>query len=372
MKSNRFLIKKAYILASLFLIGACYILARYLGGDLNSAKSLELTGVVPYDSYYYAQIAEEGVALDLTFYSILGGALNWGLTSIIYGFFISLGPIGGAIFSLINLILACLSVKLFINEFKLSNKQSIIFGIAFLILNPYLIGGIISPNKEVIVLFSIIALYYYINQRQYAYFILVGFISGAFKVQILIATIVFLIFKHAPRNFGIVALVYSLSAPFIYKIYPSLSIETFIANAPEEIRSAQIMSYIEQISNIPLGLTLAAPVRLLLNLFAGLKAGWIFGDLPIGMLLPGITSAILSILSVAVIFTHRGRRNIHFLTNEESDGLFFLWCFLWTSSLIPFLQPRYYWWLIPFFIVFLIIKPGQIFKKPNITSVEKY
>jgi Ca2+/Na+ antiporter len=72
-----------------------------------------------------------------------------------------------------------------------------------------------------------------------------------------------------------------------------------------------------------------------------------------GQILPATTSLILSLLSILVLMIFIKKQGLEIKNDKASNIIFYIYCFLLTHAMVPFIQPRLYWWIIPIYLIYI-------------------
>lgn len=350
-----------------FVVVLVYGLIFFLRGDLDSASAMEKTGLVPFDSYNYAAAAELGVELSSSLLGILGGDLNWVTLPLLYGFFQNIHG-GGAFFVVLNSLAIYTTLKILIALFDVNGQARLWLPVAIICCSPYIWGWVLGPNKELLVGCGIMVMAFFAERKKYILLLFCALIFGLFKIQLILALALFFVFRRIPYKEFLSLAFLSLLMPLAMLNYPGLNMSEFVANSADNIKSADIMQRLEELSTLPLGMILVSPIRLVINLFAGLSIGRIIDGYTAGTpILPGVNSFIFGLLVFFIVITNKLRHVISAYRKYRSAG-FLIYSFALTLTIVPFLQPRYFWWLTPYLIFFLF----AIRTSSNHNSIRKY
>lgn len=337
-----------------------YGLIFYFRGDLDSAEAMERTGLIPFDSYSYAAKGEQGVELATSFLGILGGALNWGTLPLIYGWFQKAYGIGGLLFVLLNSLAFYASLKGVLILFKPKGMEKYWLPILILICSPFVWGWLLGPNKELLVGAAITAMAILAERKRYLLFICIAAVFALAKIQLLLAAVLFMVFRRIPHRELSALIFLSLLLPVVLTYYPGLDMEQFVGKVGDEIKSAQIMTWLEKITSYPFGFIITAPIRFLLNILGGLNPDRIIEAYKIGdQILPGVNSLIFGFLFLLLFIFNRIPDAIACYRRHHDAGFLF-YIFSLILLMVPFLQPRYYWWLTPYLVYLVFFNRNNI------------
>lgn len=354
-KNAIFSLNNAFVVLVLFSYG----LGFYLSGALDGSDSLQALGDwMPYDSIEYVRRGEHLVLADLGLLDIAAGALNWLSLSILYRTLDDIGgwaPLG---FVLINCMCVYAIAKLGLGVAD-ANETSVPRGAGFypillFLASPFLFAWSLVPNKELLVTVGILGIMRALAARRLAVALLLTVVFGLVKVQFFFVAALFLGFRHFKRRKTVTLVCISLIYPILHGVMPGLQMAYFLDVNGNEIRSAEIFLEIDRLSSYPFGYIAIFFFRLVLNLLGGLNPNRLLEyDFGLDIIAPA-TSFVLGLLVVACIFSAIRRRQVRQIWESDSEQSFYLFCTLAVYLTLPFMQPRYYWWLIPILLSYLV------------------
>lgn len=342
----------------LFLFGFIFYCYGFL--DANNLRYFEEW--IPVDSIQYVERSENLILDDLTIGEIASGALNWLSLSFIYKKLNDLNGFAALDFVFINSL--CFYIMVRFGAFSgISNDQFInnyhSYTLLMLISSPYLLPWILVPNKELIMGAGIVVAMHLIERSQKLALVILAVIFGLIKIQFFLATVLFFISRNLPWRKSTVLLIFSLLYPWIYEVVPGLHMSHFLEVNINEIRSANIFLAIDTLSSYPLGYIPIFYARLFFNLLGGLYPARILdGGFSMGTLAP-LSSFILGLLVVMSIYKMIKNQSIPSLFNSTSDKFYFIFCVLLINLTLPFMQPRYYWWMTPILLSYLLFSSNK-------------
>lgn len=344
---------------SLVLLLFLYGLAFYLNGTLDGSANLQtFVEWIPYDSIQYVEKSEHLSFSDLSMADVATGALNWLSLSFVYKTLNDIGSLGALGFILINCLCFYLMVRLGLTSastsIRLSQANTNHYPILLFLCSPFLFAWILVPNKELLVTAGILGVIHAIAARRMLLLVVFTLAVGLIKVQIIFATVLYLLSRkfHLRKTMALVGI--SLIYPLLYNAVPGLQMSHFLDVNPNEIRTAPIMLAIDSLSSYPFGYIAIFLVRLVLNLLGGLNAIRIIeSDFGMSGLAP-LTSFILGLLVIMSLLFMIKRRDVRNILNSNSDTSYYLFCLLVVHLVLPFMQPRYYWWTIPILLSYIM------------------
>lgn len=341
----------------LFFVAISYGVYFYYGLGLFNADGYVLSkDYIPTDGATYVLLAEK---IDFLleslegWVSVLGGVLNWATIPIIYSFVNDFGYSAGLFFVFLNSVFISFSLFFLFRLFHFSRLGDVaIYATVFLASQPYLAAYILVPNKDVVVLFGI-SLLVFLNdkemgeaQRVKNIFFPALFLS-LFKFQFLIAYLFgFVVFLKRWRFLvllGLISIIYPVAKIFGFGV----DMDDFLATAPEDVNSAGLMIFLDQVASMPFGFLIVGPLRIFLNIFVSLGLGRFFlKEMFFIDYVSAYSGLFLSLLALFWVVKNRwaGIKEIFYIRNPSV----FLFCYLTALALVPFMQTRYYWFLSPF------------------------
>lgn len=339
----------------------CYGLLMLATGILDNAEAMARTPLIPYDSAKYAAVGEAGDIELSSGLDIILGALNFSTLSIIYGFFQNQYASGALAFLLLNIALVsiglshCMSVLADAGCTISSRRLSLLLPTLVILCMPYVWGWVLVPNKELIVGAAVASIMHLINRKQMAFALVIAILAASVKVQFLYATLLYLFTVWLPYRKTLCLAGIGLVLPVVLMFYDGLTVAQFVENVEgvDVVRTAWFFSILDQIAAYPLGFMVVAPVRLLVNCIGGLNPLRLIDAPTLGDRLAPATSMILGILCLAFLVL-RWRVALAALMRRATPAWHFFYSFLVVSCLVPYLQPRYFWWLIPMIVVALV------------------
>ncbi len=367
-----FVIKKS-LLISMFVAAIlfCCGFFLYLRLDLSDVQSMSELGLISFDSLNYLRTANSVEFSGLSLKMIVFGGLNWLTLPFMAHVFgeIGLGNFGFLIlnsFAFFYMLNATFSM---FPGFKANFKVAMLVVISW----PYLLSWSLAPNKEMLMAaFAILILksLYFGNVRMALFF---AFLGGLFKIQILAAFLMFLaVYRLRCRKTALILALCCL-VPFAIHLHPGLTIHNFVENQVNEIRTAAFFETLDRILAFPFGYLVVAPIRLFANLLAGGYPNRIISSTEIGGALAPVTSFVLAIVSLAFFLKTFINGDLKRYFASQSDWSLYLLCLLSVQLMVPYLQPRYFWWGMPLMIVYLFarkkippkhVQIGKIHKRP--------
>lgn len=336
-----------------------YGITLYTEGLIRDSYSLmAYVDWIPFDSIQYVKNGENFSLDSQDVIALLGGSLNFLSLSYLYSFFNDL-IIGGA---LAFLIINCFCLYLIITwgapsaslGGRLQSRDFWAYAFIFMAFSPFLIGWVIVPNKELLVATAMLGALRAIELDKKLQLFLLCAAAGFIKVQFVITLIIFFIGKSTKLRKFYLLLGISIFYPVLYRLFPGLQMDHFVYVNSNEIRTANIFLGIDSWSQYPLGYMLIFPLRLLLNTFGGLfPARLIESGFSLSAIAP-LTSLFLGIILLVAFGCAIIRNDWRLFLYSKSDKSLFLFSYLAVNLSLPFLQPRYYWWLVPILLSYIM------------------
>jgi hypothetical protein len=338
----------------LIVYGLCFAFS----GQLDTPEKMADTGVIPPDSVYYVQRADEISIDDLASAQLIAGAMNWLSLPLAFGFFQDLGGFGPIAFLLINGI--CLYVWLSgaTTVFRLPEPYRSLAPMLSVVAAPFLLGWMLAPNKELPTGAMLVLILRQAQRGHTGRVLAFSIFAALFKFQILVAALIYVLGLRLRYRRSLALIGISLVLPVLLPLVDALSMNTFLDVQDNQINSAAFFTTLDQINSLPFGFVLVAPIRLAANIFDGLIPIRLLTYTQPFDLVATSTSFALGSLGLLCLLkaTNEGefRRQMHRTTNDK----YFLFCIALAFNLVPYLQVRYYWWAIPLMICYLLSKPS--------------
>lgn len=316
---------------------------HYLRGDLAEVRTLAQIEWIPYDSLKYVIEAVDFREGSYTIVEIVFGSFNWQSLPLLYFLLNSTTGLAAALFPIGNLV--CLYAMLAGSPsggFSLE-RRFLVYG-AIIVSSPFLIGWILVPNKEVPATALIVLMLRATDLARWRTFLILAAMIAPIRIQVFFGALLFFSLVRFRWRWQICFAIIVAGAPFLANKHSGLSYLSFLENTTEEIRSAQLFTHLNEINSYPLGFILVGPLRLIINCFVGIYPIRVIHSVNTSELIASLTSfwlaVVMAVVSLKIIFNRR-------LRIWSEDQIFLIACLLLVLALIPFLQPRYYWWLIP-------------------------
>ncbi len=356
LKQNHLL---SAIFTSFYLLWA---LAFLSSGILQDPYSLQLLNIVPEDSIGYISRGLELNKEEFNLIDIIGGALNWFSLSYIYSIF---GSYASAAYILLNSILVFFYFQLSLEISKNTIRgTSLKFCILLALSSPYLLAWILVPNKEIIYSVGVLAAINFIIKKERKKIFSTAFIVGLFKIQFLLSYLMYYTFKWIRRRIFLTLIAISLIYPVAVGVLPGLSMSIFLEGQENEINTAATFLMLESIGTTYFGFFIAGPAKLAINMLAGIDPSRALDSPTFLASVAPLTSFAMSILCIisGLFFLKRKKSFSEMKEACRSDAAFFIYCLIIINVLVPFLQPRYYWWTIPLLLTY-ILSAGHLIRK---------
>ena len=366
--------------ATAFIVLLGYGLCILTLGYLDSADAMSRTTLIPPDSLNYASIGEEGSSRDLSIAEVALGSLNWSTLPFVFGFFQTRYSAGGIFFLLLNTFATVWaisgSISLLTGRGYFIRHQwlSLLLPLVILMCMPYVWGWVLAPNKELLVGAAVIGIMQLLEKRRLVFAIALAVLAAMTKVQILYAMALYLCTVAMPYRKTLCFVGLSLVLPIALQLNPDLTTEQLVETVSDVdvVRTAWFFEALDKICAQPLGFLVVAPIRFFVNCISGLYPLRLLGSASIGAALGPATSLLLGLLCVLFLVL-RSRVLLAGLSGRGSHAWHFFYCYILVSCIVPFLQPRYYWWLIPVLVTALATLPQYASGRkeaPELSSAE--
>lgn len=345
-------------------------------GVLNDAEAMARTSLIPPDSQGYALLGEEGGSMNLSIQQIALGSLNWSTLPLVYGYFQTSYAAGGLFFVLFN----CFAMAAAIGgSISLLTRQGYVIGgrwlplllpLAILICMPYTWGWVLGPNKEIIVGAAVVGIMLLLEEQRSAAATGLALLAALTKIQFLFAMALYLCTVRMRYRKAICLISLSLVLPVALRLNPNLTVENLVAavSGADVIRTAWFFEILDKICAQPLGFVIVAPVRFVANCLGGLYPQRLLTSPDFGTTLGPATSLILGLLCMLFLIL-RSRTALAALSQRGSRSWHFFYCYILVSCIVPFLQPRYFWWLIPLMVTALLASPRRDLANTDISGL---
>jgi hypothetical protein len=280
--------------------------------------------------------------------------LNWISLPWLFSFFQDLGGLGPLAFILINSL--CLYVWLSVAATLLNLREpfrSLAPPLSAVAL-PFLFGWLLAPNKE---LPTAAAMMLILRQAQLGHtgrVIAFSIFSALFKFQIFIAALLYLLGMKLRYRRSLALIGLSLFLPVVLPFLDWLSMANFLEAQDNQVNTAAFFTMLDQINSWPFGYVVVAPIRFAANLFVGLLPYRVAVYSQPADLFVSLTSIPMAYLAVLCLLKAISEGEIQRQIRSTSRCGYFLFCTILAFSLVPFLQPRYYWWATPLLIGYLL------------------
>lgn len=212
----------------------------------------------------------------------------------------------------------------------------------------YLFPYVLVPNKDIPLLLVVSLSVYFLGKNKAliaGLFILFG---AALKFQLALAFVFLLAQRKKWRLFLVGMFVLALIYPLLMSLGFIIGMVDFLDIASGNVATANLMLLLEKIASYPLGFLVVSPIRIGLNIIAGLFTLPKMFSSDFISFASSLTNAFLALLSIKIIYYLIKKPS--FVINHIFNNYGFLVAYVVVLSLIPFMQTRYYWFLIPFFI----------------------
>lgn len=212
----------------------------------------------------------------------------------------------------------------------------------------------LAPNKELPTAALLVLILRQVQRGRTGRVLALSILGAFFKFQLLIAALLYALGRRLRYRRSLMLIGLALSLPFLLPLVDGLSITFFLENQENEINSSALVSALDKINSWPFGFVVVAPIRIAANIFAGLIPIRVFSYSQPADLLASLTSFTLGVLGLLCLLKALADREIRRQIRSTTNGGYFLFCVALAFSLVPFLQPRYYWWAIPLMISYLL------------------
>lgn len=315
---------------------------------------LSFTDFIPQDGVTYHVLSQrlDYVLEELDLVGLLRGILNWATIPIILyaleGFFID----GGLIFLVFNSIAVAFGLYRVRQLLGADKPNGWMFIFITLLTQPYIFSYLLVPNKDLIAFYFLAEISFRLHKKDNVGAGFFASIAMLFKLQFAAAFFFYFVFKRFKGNLVLLLFVLSMVYPIYTKLGLSADLEEFFSQAPEVVSSAQLMTVLESIAVYPLGMMIVGPIRFLLNVFAGLT----FARFSVATSFIDYVSAITGITLGLVVLAYlvRFAGNHWKIYHQLGEKYAFVICYAFAMTMVPFLQTRYYWLLIPFVVCYFV------------------
>jgi hypothetical protein len=225
---------------------------------------------------------------------------------------------------------------------------------------PYVWGWILAPNKELLVGAAVVTIMHLLERKKMGWALFVALLAASIKVQFLYALLLYICTVRLPYRKTACLIGISLTLPIVLLFYKGLTAQQFLenVNGVDTVRTAWLFSALDNIAAYPLGFVIVGPIRFAANCFGGLNPARLLQSTSVGGALAPATSMVLGLLCAAFL-VFKWRAMLNALMSRHTPAWHFCYSFAVVSCLVPYLQPRYFWWLIPMIVVGLILPDSR-------------
>jgi len=342
-----------------FFAVAFYATVAYVGYQLlgfsSGIKLEQADWIVPFDGvrYIYLSYKVDGLFDDADFIAITTGLFNWASLPIFYWFLNNFTSSPNFYVIVFNLFMLSISLYGFLIIHSGDRFKKIKFTILYVISQPYILSFIFVLNKEIIALAVVPYVILAATEERWRRLFGISILSGVTKIQFVLAYLLsFFIGISNKKVIAAAIFVFGLVYPLFADFGVSVDLQEFIGNAPEEIRSAALMIQLDELTKIPFMILLVSPIRILLNILAGANPARVFfWETPL-IALQSVSTLIL-FLAVSSLIILNSKNLMLVIKHLYSSRFLMIGCYVLVLSFIPFLQSRYYWFLIPCIPIFI-------------------